>query len=551
MTNKNYYHKLRGGYYTPTPIAKFLSDWAIRRNDSFILEPSSGDGVFIESSVEKLCSLGFNGNNLNQQLYSVELDPAEAVKILPKIKRFYPEVRDDIIKNDDFFTLAKQHLVGRREFDCVVGNPPFIRYQNFVEEYRTIAFELMQRLDLTPNRLTNIWVPFLVVSSSLLKSGGRLAMVIPAELFQVNYAGETRKFLTDHFSKLNIVTFRKLVFPKIQQEIILLLAEKNGSDATTISTIEVENESKLSSLDLDNDPSIEVKEMMHTRNKWTYYFLSKENIQFLEAIRSNYDCDLSGKHLDVDVGVVTGKNKFFILKRSDVAGFNLRWDVRRILTRSPHLKGISFDDSDWTDNNRDDYPMYLFMPPNKDYSELRDDVKRYIDYGEAQAYHTGYKCRIRKRWYIPPSIWIPDAFMLRQVHHYPRLVLNNVNATCTDTIHRVRFLSSIEPQHLTAGFLNSMTFAFSELIGRSYGGGVMTFEPSECEKLPFPTVGIERLDFEKVSKLQRAGNIDAVLNITDHILLVNGLGMTETEALKLRNIWKILRDRRVNRKHGN
>jgi adenine-specific DNA-methyltransferase len=549
MTNKIDYDKLRGGYYTPKPIAKFLSNWAIQRNDAVILEPSSGDGVFVESSVEKLRSLGFNRNHLNDQIYSVELDPAEAAKILPKIKQFCPEATAEIIKSDDFFTLAKQHLMDRREFDCVVGNPPFIRYQNFVEEYRTIAFELMKKLGLTPNRLTNIWVPFLVVSSSLLRCGGRLAMVIPAELFQVNYAGETRNFLADHFSKINIVTFKKLVFPKIQQEVILLLAEKNGGGAAIISTIEVENVSKLSSLDLNNDSSIEAKEMMHTRNKWTYYFLSRENIQFLEGIKSNYDYDLTDKHFDVDVGVVTGQNKFFILKQSDVAQFNLKWNVRRILTRSPHLKGISFDADDWAENSRLDYPMHLFMPPDKDYSELREDVQRYIDYGEEQAYHTGYKCRIRKRWYIPPSVWIPDAFMLRQIHHYPRLILNNVHATCTDTIHRVRFLSKIKPRHLAAGFLNSLTFAFSELTGRSYGGGVMTFEPSECERLPLPTAGIERLNFSKISKLQRTGDIDAVLDITDQILLVDGLGMAKTEAFKLRNIWKTLRDRRVNRKH--
>jgi adenine-specific DNA-methyltransferase len=549
MTNNIDYDKLRGGYYTPKPIADFLSDWAIQRNDSVILEPSSGDGVFVESSVKKLYSLGFNGNNLNDLLYPVELDPAEAAKILPRIKRYTIDINDDIIKNEDFFTIAKQHLVNQRKFDCVVGNPPFIRYQNFVEEYRKIAFELMRDLGLNPNRLTNIWVPFIVVSSSLLRHRGRLAMVIPAELFQVNYAGQTRKFLTDHFSKINIVTFKKLLFPKIQQEVVLLLAEKNGGGATTISTIEVEDVNNLSSLNLDNDPSIEAKEMIHSKDKWTYYFLSRENIRFLQNIENHYRYDYTGAHIDVDVGVVTGQNKFFILRRSDVKKYNLRWNVCRILTRSPHLRGISFDDSDWEENNRDNYPMYLFMPPDKDYQDLRDDVQRYIDFGEKQDYHTGYKCRIRKRWYISPSVWIPDAFMLRQVHQYPRLILNNVNATCTDTIHRVRFLSDINPQQLAAGFLNSLTFAFSELIGRSYGGGVMTFEPTECERLPFPTVGIERLDFGEISSLQRKGDIDAVLNITDRILLIEGLGMTESEAKKLRKIWKILRDRRIDRKH--
>ena len=51
-------------------------------------------------------------------------------------------------------------------------------------------------------------------------------MVIPAELFQVNYAGETREFLARYFDRLTLITFQKLVFEEIQQEVILLLGEK-------------------------------------------------------------------------------------------------------------------------------------------------------------------------------------------------------------------------------------------------------------------------------------------------------------------------------------
>lgn len=550
MTNNIDYDKLRGGYYTPKPIADFLVNWAVCTSDSTILEPSSGDGVFVESSVERLRYLGSNGNDLTRQLYPVELDPVEAAKIQERLKCLNIEA-EELVRNEDFFTIARDHLVDNISFDCVVGNPPFIRYQNFVEEYRSIAFELMKNFGLNPNRLTNIWVPFLVLSSKLLAHGGRLAMVIPAELFQVNYAGETRRFLSEYFSRINIVTFRKLVFPDIQQEVILLLAEKNGGGATTISTIEVDDTESLLSVDLDNNPNIEAKEMMHTNDKWTYYFLNRNDIEFLQNIKDNYTYDLTGQHIDVDVGVVTGQNKFFVLKNSDVKYFGLKHYIQRIITRTTHLAGISFDENKWESNDCKDYPMYLFLPPDKEYSELTKCVKEYIDSGEAEKIHNGYKCRIRKRWYIVPSVWTPHAFMLRQVHKYPRIVLNHVNATCTDTIHRVRFISDLNPQHITAGFLNSLTFAFSELTGRSYGGGVMTFEPTECERLPFPTNGIERLDFEHIAQLLEIENIDAVLDITDQVLLVDGLGMPENDVVRLRNIWKSLRDRRIERKQSN
>ena len=47
----------------------------------------------------------------------------------------------------------------------------------------------MRNAGLHPNKLTNIWLPFLVLSALVLSKNGKLGMVIPAELFQVSYAG--------------------------------------------------------------------------------------------------------------------------------------------------------------------------------------------------------------------------------------------------------------------------------------------------------------------------------------------------------------------------
>ena len=41
--------KLRGAYYTPPAIASFILHWGINGgHDADILEPSCGDGVFLE-----------------------------------------------------------------------------------------------------------------------------------------------------------------------------------------------------------------------------------------------------------------------------------------------------------------------------------------------------------------------------------------------------------------------------------------------------------------------------------------------------------------------
>lgn len=552
--------KLRGGYYTPKTIADFLASWAIRTSTDTVLEPSSGDGVLLEAAVERLIELGTLPGAIEAQVCGVELDAEEATKAIERIQRGKKGVNLINIHQGDFFEFCRAQLIdpstsniqerrtSERRFDAIIGNPPFIRYQSFPEEHRSAAFSLMEQAGFHPNRLTNAWLPFLIVSTMLLTEHGRLAMVIPAELFQVNYAAETRRFLSDYFSKLTILTFRQLVFPDIQQEVVLLLGEHNGNAQTEIQVYELDNLDELKNF-LTISSVAQFKPMDHSTEKWTQYFLDSEEIELLRRLRQHPHFKTMHQVIDIDVGVVTGQNKFFILQNNEAVERSLIPFTRRIVTRSAHLDGAVFTEADWLNNSSIEYGSYLFTPEDVPMDELPNEVQEYILSGEALGFHTGFKCRTRKRWYIVPSLWIPEAFMLRQVHSYPKLILNKSGATCTDTIHRVRFLNGINPAIATAAFVNSLTFAFAEVSGRSYGGGVLTFEPTEAEHLPIPMMNADRLDLVQIDALLRENNINEVLDITDEVLLIQGLGLTLQEAAVLRNIWIKLRDRRINRKH--
>jgi adenine-specific DNA-methyltransferase len=549
--------KLRGGYYTPKPIADFLARWAIRSANSAILEPSLGDGNIIVAAAERLRTLGATPYDIVKQITGVELDPGEAKKAICRVEAILDGCSPQHIYIGDFFDYAAQTLfevpvqVGTltptMAFDAIVGNPPFIRYQNFPEELRSIATRLMEYAGFKPNRLMNTWLPFLIISSYLLNGTGRIGMVLPAELFQVNYAAEARQFLSNFFPRLGLITFEQLVFPNIQQEVVLLLAEKEGG-ASGIRVVEMDNLDELATFNPDDFYSAELKEMNHSTEKWTQYFLSQAEISLLREMRVRKDITRSGDILDVDVGIVTGQNDFFIVTKQQARTHQLEPYLERIVSRSAHLRGVVFSGSDWFTNVEKDYPVLFFCPPEQTIDDLPVPIRMYIQFGESQKYHTGYKCRIRSMWYIVPSVWIPDAFMLRQVHAYPKLVLNNAQATCTDTIHRVRFINGVLPQVAVCAFHNSLTFAFSEVTGRSYGGGVLTFEPSEAERLPIPLRGAGELDIQLIDTHLRNNDIEAVLNTTDRILLTKGLNLSEDQVQSLRGIWRKLKDRRINRK---
>lgn len=544
MTNlKSTDYKLRGGYYTPQAIAEFLAEWAFNDHKNLkVLEPSMGDGIFIDA-LKKF-------NNKQIEFYGVELIEEEFIKAEKKSKSI--DSVDFKLFNGDFFDTYMDHLRGET-FNMIVGNPPFIRYQNFPKAYRENATKILNHFGFNPNKLTNAWVFFLLLSVQLLSDDGRLAMVIPAELLQVKYASESRKFLSHFFHNLTIITFKNLVFEGIQQEVVLLLgnrAPKNGKQG--IDLIEVSSVEELKSIIHSIDEPSHFKSVDPKSDKWIQYLLEEKEIGLLRSIKNHPSPLLKplGDLLDVDVGVVTGNNNFFVLNEQQVKDYNLEKLVVRLVGRSKQLNGgIIFHDKDWQEFKNKGEGIYLLniIGEAPDYESL----KKYLQLGIKEGVHEGYKCRIRKNWYSVPSIWTPQLFLLRQIHEYPRFIFNEAKAVPTDTIHRVKVFDESNAEKIATNFLNSLSFAFSEVVGRSYGGGVLELEPNEAEEIPIPFSDKKILDLEFIDKMTRKKDIEALLDYTDKELLINEIGLSTSEVSSLRKIWRKLSNRRINRKSVN
>jgi adenine-specific DNA methylase len=517
--------KLRGGYYTPPAIAQFLAAWTSSAGPK-LLEPSCGDGAILRH-------LPGSGEVLGIERMA---DEARAARIAA------PQAK--VIAADFFAWFEEAQLAS---WDGVVGNPPFIRFQHWTEPTRAMAFDAMRQVEMKPTKLTNAWVPFIVAAARLLRPGGRLAMVVPAELLQVTYAAELRGFLVDGFEELTVITFRRLVFEGVLQEVVLVLGVK-GKGPARIRVVELDDTESLPSPEtltaLPHAPALR-----HDTEKWTKYFLPPKQIAALRKIRSSLTpLQRLGALADVDVGVVTGRNQFFVLRPSGTDERQLDSYVIPLVSKSAHVRGISFDEADLAELASIDAPCQLLALDSQ--SALPDDraLRSYIDAGEAADVHLGYKCSIRKQWWAVPSIWRPDAFMLRQIHDHPRIIANATDATSTDTIHRVRMLNGTTPAALAAASINSMTFAFSEVMGRSYGGGVLELEPREAEGLPFPDPHhLRARDISAVDKLLRAGSLEAALDYVDERLLIDGAGIDRKLVRSLRATWRRLRDRRLAR----
>lgn len=95
--------KLRGGYYTTPKLASWLSSWAITDKNQTVLEPSCGDGSFLEAAVDRLLELQVNKHDITQQLTGIEFNTTEALKASHRIKTKLNTPKTTIVINSDFF----------------------------------------------------------------------------------------------------------------------------------------------------------------------------------------------------------------------------------------------------------------------------------------------------------------------------------------------------------------------------------------------------------------------------------------------------------------
>ena len=543
--------KLRGGYYTSPGLANWLCEWAIRSAGDRVLEPACGDGVFLNSVLERFSALGacspeFDSNNL----IGVEVIPEEADRARKRLlDRFGPKV-SDVVLTGDFFDAWRG--LNSRGFDAVVGNPPFIRYQNFPEPYRSRAMAIMTELGLKPNRLTNIWVPFVVAASARLRSGGRLALVLPAELLQVSYAAQLRSFLAQRFSRIDIIACNELFFDNAEQEVLLLLADgalpvPSSDNRCRVAMTEANTVSEV----IGRSPGEVIAEtppktVQHDSEKWLKYFLTNKEISLMRKLREAPEITNLSAYASVDVGVVTGRNSFFVLSGKEIAEHGLEDYGVPIVSRTEQLKGARLDPEDWQSLADDGNRVHLLhlSPLNGD--PLKGHLKRYIQIGEEQRIHEGYKCSIRSPWYAVPSVWQPSGFLFRQIYDFPRAVLNQANATSTDTIHRLS--CKVQPEQVVANAYTYLSAASAEIEGRSYGGGVLELEPSEAERLLMPIPLGQGLSIEECDDFIRTGRLADLLDENSRLVLVDSVGLSKRDCGLLRNIWVKMRSRRSGRR---
>jgi adenine-specific DNA-methyltransferase len=534
--------KQRGAFFTPAVVSRFLAEWAVRSPQDLILEPSCGEAAFLLAAVDCLRSMGSEVSD--SQLFGIDIH-ADSIKAAETFLR-ESGISTPHLGQGDFFDLTPAP-----GFDAVIGNPPYIRYQQFFGESRAKALRAAEAQGVRLSGLSSSWAAFVVHASAFLKDNGRLALVLPAELLTVNYAAPVREFLLRRFASVRLVLFKERDFPGVMEEVVLLLAEGTGP-SDRFELVQVDSFDQLHAL---------IWESWGPRNgadKWVTALLPDTARELYSSLTADSRTVPLLQWGETTLGMVSGNNKFFTLTGSEVVRLNLPpEDLLKITPPgSRHLKGVRFTNQTWQELLRAGARAYLFYPRDAG-SPLSPASAEYVRAGEEQNVHVAYKCRVRTPWWRVPKTRKPDLFLTYMNHYSPRLVANAAKVHCLNSFHGVTLHArnrEIGGKLLPIAALNSLTTLSAEIVGRSYGGGLLKVEPKEADTLllPAPPVleacGDHLLAIEpQLSKHLRNGQIAQVIKLVDRVLLQKQMGLKRADIEQLRSARELLFSRRAAR----
>jgi adenine-specific DNA-methyltransferase len=411
-------HKILGQVFTPKWIVNEILDLIDYQGskilDKYILEPSSGDGAFLNEIVKRYiesCKNNHLQNNiikerLEKYIFAVELDETEYKKSIANLNYLVLQfgINEQVnwkIFNENTLDFYKNYI---GFFDYVVGNPPYIRIHNLDLTTREI---LKNEFQFSKGTI-DIYLSFYEMGFKLLKEDGYLGYITPNSFLHNSSYQSFRDYLKREKTLKTLIDFKanKIFKGFSTYTAITIFRKNNKSDffeykELIIDKIELKNKINFNSL-----------------SKLDWSFTDVENENFLRNLEKDKNSTVKD-FFDVQYGFATLRDKIFIQKTipfdDNLVYFNgslIEKGLLKKVVKGSKYKGIVDENEkiifpyELIDNRyipitedklKKQYPKtYQYFLKNRDELERRDLNKETIwyEYGRSQGVQTIHQEKI-------------------------------------------------------------------------------------------------------------------------------------------------------------
>lgn len=298
--------KFNGAFFTPDYIIDFIINEIHPKENDTNLDPSCGCGAFLvgltdyykrtfNKPIRKIIQENIFGSDiLGYNIHRAKL-----------ILTIYALQNGEVLVENDFNLFHQDSLKAnwKDQFDNIVGNPPYVKFQDLTEENRDY---LVKHWTTVEGGTFNLYFAFFELGYRLLKPTGKLGYITPNNYF-TSLAGESiRKYFQNKKCISRIIDFsHKKVFDA-QTYTALTFLNKRENDAITFDRIK-DGYSPEEFLPIANGSPNYIKDLNF--KKWRLLKTDEQfNINTIETIGKPI-----GKLFDICAGIATLKDDVFFI----------------------------------------------------------------------------------------------------------------------------------------------------------------------------------------------------------------------------------------------
>ncbi|MFH1077557.1 MAG: N-6 DNA methylase [Pseudomonadota bacterium] len=457
----------KGQFWTPSWVADAMVAYVLDEQEREVFDPATGRGAFLEA-LTRLDKTGI-------RFLGTDIDPECLADPIYQDTRCKVEIRD-FIKSPP-----------ARKFQSIVANPPYIRHHRIDGETKSFLRQLCARITgFTIDGRAGYHIHFFLQALSLLKSGGRLAFIMPADTCEGTFAKKLWHWISKKYCIECVITFEEgaTPFPDVDTNALVFLI-RNSAPAREILWIKAHQAY-----------SPDLLHFVQSGLKGSFKSLSPQRRSLEEALKTGLSRPEQNHNLfkyklrdfaKVMRGIATGANDYFFLTRQQCKELHLPNEIlKAAIGRTRDVSGdrISIDDIEKLD--RENRPTLLLCVDSQ--HQLLSSVKKYLKEGEKRGLHERALIKQRRPWYKMEQRKVPPLLFAYLGRRNSRFIKNEAGIVPLTSFLCVYPICEDEAyvHKLWMALNHPDTIANLKLVGKSYGSGAIKVEPRNLDLLSIP-----------------------------------------------------------------